>query len=48
MTIYTDHSIVLSKEEEDLFRFLLEALDYFQKRTTARVAGGWVRDKLLG
>lgn len=43
-----DHPILLSTEEEKLFDLLLGCLSHFKKKTTLRVAGGWVRDKLLG
>lgn len=40
-------SIVLSKEEEDLFELLTLVTASCASTTTLRVAGGWVRDKLL-
>eukprot|EP00981_Chlorochromonas_danica_P003315 scaffold644_cov168-Ochromonas_danica.AAC.7 len=48
MINYHDHSISLTTEEEKLFGLLLGCLSHFKKTTTLRVAGGWVRDKLLG
>lgn len=41
-------AIILSHEEEQLFDVVLESLKWKGKATIARVAGGWVRDKLLG
>eukprot|EP00871_Galdieria_phlegrea_P000100 jgi/Galph1/1090/GphlegSOOS_G5750.1 len=38
----------LSAQEKDLFALLLDAVQELQTGTTLRVAGGWVRDKLLG
>ncbi|KAJ6821053.1 putative CCA tRNA nucleotidyltransferase 2 [Iris pallida] len=40
--------IDLSEKEEKIFRRLLDVLDHFKLETQLRVAGGWVRDKLLG
>jgi tRNA nucleotidyltransferase (CCA-adding enzyme) len=40
--------ISLSSEEERLFTLIRDSLAWQKKTTTARVAGGWVRDKLLG
>jgi len=42
-----DH-VVLTEEEKELFRILLETKEYFGLSTTLRAAGGWVRDKLIG
>lgn len=39
--------IDLSAEERDLFRLLRRAREETELSTTLRVAGGWVRDKLL-
>jgi tRNA nucleotidyltransferase/poly(A) polymerase len=39
--------IKLSAEERDLFRLLRRAREETELATTLRVAGGWVRDKLL-
>ena len=39
--------IYLSSEERDLFRLLRQAREESGLDTTLRVAGGWVRDKLL-
>jgi tRNA nucleotidyltransferase/poly(A) polymerase len=41
-------SISLTEEEDHLFKLVLDALRWQDKATTARVAGGWVRDKILG
>jgi len=40
--------IVLTPLEEELFTLLQSSINSKNKRTIARVAGGWVRDKLLG
>ena len=40
--------IALSEGEEKLFRVLLGSRDRQGRRTVLRVAGGWVRDKILG
>lgn len=39
--------ITLTPEEQDLFRLLRQARKETELTTTLRVAGGWVRDKLL-
>jgi tRNA nucleotidyltransferase/poly(A) polymerase len=39
--------IALSQEEKDLFSLLLRVVEERKLSTTIRVAGGWVRDKLL-
>lgn len=39
--------IELTSEERDLFRLLRQAREETELDTTLRVAGGWVRDKLL-
>ena len=40
--------IKLTEKEVALFDILLQSLKHSGKSTTLRVAGGWVRDKLLG
>lgn len=40
--------ILVTSEEERLFKTLGKVVDDFKLNTTVRVAGGWVRDKLLG
>ncbi|EFC47252.1 tRNA nucleotidyltransferase/poly(A) polymerase [Naegleria gruberi] len=40
--------IHITQEEEKIFSFLLEVNNHFKLGTTLRVAGGWVRNKLLG
>ncbi|XP_020595770.1 CCA tRNA nucleotidyltransferase, mitochondrial-like [Phalaenopsis equestris] len=40
--------IDLTMNEETIFRRLLDVIDHFKLNTQLRVAGGWVRDKLLG
>jgi len=41
-------SFQLTKEESCLFAFLLEVQSHFCPHVILRVAGGWVRDKVLG
>ncbi|KQJ92057.1 putative CCA tRNA nucleotidyltransferase 2 isoform X2 [Brachypodium distachyon] len=41
-------SVELTEEEERIFRRLLDVVAHFGLGTQLRVAGGWVRDKLLG
>lgn len=43
-----DAAIPLSAIEEELFALLSNVVRYQNRETTLRVAGGWVRDKLLG
>lgn len=38
----------MTAEESSIFTFLLQVLKDNNKSTTLRVAGGWVRDKLMG
>lgn len=40
--------VKLTHHEKDLFKTLLEASTSCEAAVTLRVAGGWVRDKLLG
>lgn len=47
-THHVSTSISLSKEEEDLFQLIRNVRDEYCPNTTIRIAGGWVRDKLLG
>ncbi|CAM9378541.1 unnamed protein product [Pylaiella littoralis] len=44
----TDVKIHLTEAENKLFRTLLEMVEHEKMGTTLRVAGGWVRDKLVG
>eukprot|EP00850_Spirogloea_muscicola_P006086 SM000028S10180 [mRNA] locus=s28:827576:832180:+ [translate_table: standard] len=46
--IAVQDSIVLRPEEQELFAALLGTVKHFGLATQLRVAGGWVRDKLLG
>lgn len=41
-------TILLTTDEEKLFDFLLDVVNQNKTDSTLRVAGGWVRDKLLG
>jgi len=38
----------MTEKESQIFSFLMETLKANEKKTTLRVAGGWVRDKLMG
>ena len=40
--------ISLTEHERAIFRVLKAAAAHSGRRTTLRVAGGWVRDKLMG
>ncbi|KAJ6233871.1 cca tRNA nucleotidyltransferase [Anaeramoeba flamelloides] len=44
----TNLTISLTNFEQKLFNHLLAICKYYSLKTTIRVAGGWVRDKLLG
>ena len=46
-SIIINESIVLTEKEEELFSKVLAVVAHFQLKTVVRVAGGWVRDKLL-
>jgi len=41
-------TVELTEKEEQIFRRLLDVVRHFGLGTQLRVAGGWVRDKLLG
>lgn len=43
-----DVASYLTKIEKDIFGILLQAAKSAKSGTVVRVAGGWVRDKLLG
>ena len=38
----------LTEKEKSIFKFLLDAVHDNGKDTVLRVAGGWVRDKMMG
>jgi tRNA nucleotidyltransferase (CCA-adding enzyme) len=42
------HSIQPTKGEQKIFSLLLDVVEHADSKTVVRVAGGWVRDKLLG
>lgn len=42
------HKIKLNQYEDKLFTTLMEIVKQNELKTTLRVAGGWVRDKLMG
>ncbi|KAK3036014.1 hypothetical protein RJ639_031187 [Escallonia herrerae] len=46
--IHVKEKIDLNDKEKQIFGRLLQVLIHFNLRTQLRVAGGWVRDKLLG
>ncbi|KAG0498968.1 hypothetical protein HPP92_003659 [Vanilla planifolia] len=46
-TVVNDR-IDITEKEDKIFRRLLDVVDQFKLNTQLRVAGGWVRDKLLG
>ncbi|GKT32306.1 hypothetical protein ADUPG1_006488 [Aduncisulcus paluster] len=46
VTIISD-VISLTKDETDLFSFLIQVLRHYKLTTVLRVAGGWVRDKIM-
>ena len=48
MIITVKDQIDLTEKEKSIFEFMLKVLEINGKKTTLRVAGGWVRDKLLG
>ncbi|CAM0950162.1 unnamed protein product [Alopecurus aequalis] len=47
-TVEVRESVELTEEEERIFGRLLDVVRHFGLGTQVRVAGGWVRDKLLG
>ncbi|KAL6189915.1 hypothetical protein ACLB2K_036316 [Fragaria x ananassa] len=47
-TVHVRDTIELDETEEKIFERLLGTLDHHKLKTELRVAGGWVRDKLLG
>ncbi|XP_040375251.1 tRNA nucleotidyltransferase cca2 isoform X2 [Rosa chinensis] len=47
-TLHVRDTIELDETEEKIFERLLGTLDHYGLKTELRVAGGWVRDKLLG
>ncbi len=44
----TNQSIALNDKENEIFSIIKDILKKHNKSTVCRVAGGWVRDKLLG
>lgn len=47
-SVVVKETVELTETEERIFRRLLEVVRHFSLGTQLRVAGGWVRDKLLG
>ncbi len=47
-SVEADPTIRLTAVEEEIFALLSNAVRFQNRKTTLRVAGGWVRDKLLG
>jgi tRNA nucleotidyltransferase (CCA-adding enzyme) len=48
MPINTDITSNLTPQEQEIFSVIRKVIEEKSPSTTARVAGGWVRDKLLG
>lgn len=48
VTMQPGAAVVCTPEEEELFSTLLAVVKHHELPVTLRVAGGWVRDKLLG
>ncbi|KAG8378419.1 hypothetical protein BUALT_Bualt08G0135400 [Buddleja alternifolia] len=48
LSVHVKDQIELTPKEKQIFDRLLQVLLHFNLRTQLRVAGGWVRDKLLG
>nr|XP_043609598.1 tRNA nucleotidyltransferase cca2-like isoform X2 [Erigeron canadensis]XP_043609599.1 tRNA nucleotidyltransferase cca2-like isoform X2 [Erigeron canadensis]XP_043609600.1 tRNA nucleotidyltransferase cca2-like isoform X2 [Erigeron canadensis] len=48
MTVMVKENIDLTEKEKQIFDGLLQVVYHFKLETKVRVAGGWVRDKLLG
>ncbi|XP_068645964.1 tRNA nucleotidyltransferase cca2-like isoform X1 [Aristolochia californica] len=46
--VHVKENISLTEKEKKIFNRLLDVLRHFKLETQLRVAGGWVRDKLLG
>ncbi|XP_058087831.1 tRNA nucleotidyltransferase cca2 isoform X3 [Magnolia sinica] len=46
--VHVKEKIDLTDKEKKIFGLLVDALQHSQLKTQLRVAGGWVRDKLLG
>ncbi|RLN30446.1 putative CCA tRNA nucleotidyltransferase 2 [Panicum miliaceum] len=47
-SVVVKETVELTEKEEQIFRRLLDVVRHFGLGTQLRVAGGWVRDKLLG
>ncbi|CAL5098089.1 unnamed protein product [Urochloa decumbens] len=47
-SVVVRETVELTEKEEQIFQRLLEVVRHFGLGTQLRVAGGWVRDKLLG
>jgi hypothetical protein len=46
--LYHGNAIVITEAEMEVFMLVKNVSKHFSLNTTIRVAGGWVRDKLLG
>ncbi|XP_068640395.1 tRNA nucleotidyltransferase cca2-like [Aristolochia californica] len=46
--VQVKENIALTEKEKKIFNRLIDVLRHFKLETQLRVAGGWVRDKLLG
>ncbi|XP_073142305.1 tRNA nucleotidyltransferase cca2-like isoform X1 [Henckelia pumila] len=47
-SVHVNDRIILTDKENQIFDLLLQVCRHFNLNTELRVAGGWVRDKLLG
>jgi len=43
-----DANITLTENEQQIFTTLMNVVKAYQLSSTLRVAGGWVRDKIMG
>lgn len=48
MNFTLSDQITINDKEQELFDFLLHTVDKAETQTVMRIAGGWVRDKLMG
>lgn len=48
MNFISTSIISLTEKEEQIFNIITECIKWKNRKTIARVAGGWVRDKILG
>ncbi|XP_060197998.1 tRNA nucleotidyltransferase cca2-like [Lycium barbarum] len=48
LSVKVKENIDLTEKEEQIFKRLIQVVEHYNLGTQLRVAGGWVRDKLLG